>query len=86
MLGPGCANCKRLEANAREAVVMDGIEAEVVKVTDCGQSHRGPSPHGSREVGAGPDYRRAELAPPARSMSASWAAPSRPRSARATAK
>ena len=34
----------------------------------------------------GPDYRTGELAPPERSMSASCAAPSRPRSARATAK
>ena len=34
VLGPGCANCKRLEANAREAVAMAGVEAEVVKVTD----------------------------------------------------
>jgi small redox-active disulfide protein 2 len=34
VLGPGCANCKRLEALAREAVVMAGVEAQVVKVTD----------------------------------------------------
>ena len=34
VLGPGCANCKRLEANAREAVAMAGVEAEVVKVVD----------------------------------------------------
>lgn len=34
VLGPGCNNCKRLEANAREAVTMAGIEADVVKVTD----------------------------------------------------
>ena len=37
VLGPGCANCKRLEANAREAVAMAGVEAEVVKVTDYRQ-------------------------------------------------
>jgi small redox-active disulfide protein 2 len=37
VLGPGCANCVRLEANAREAVVMAGVEAEVVKVTDFRQ-------------------------------------------------
>lgn len=37
VLGPGCANCKRLEANAREAVMMAGVEAEVVKVTDYRQ-------------------------------------------------
>ncbi len=34
VLGPGCANCKALEKNAREAVMMAGVEAEVVKVTD----------------------------------------------------
>ena len=34
VLGSGCANCKTLEANAREAVAMAGAQAEVVKVTD----------------------------------------------------
>ena len=34
VLGSGCANCKALEANAREAVAMAGVQAEVVKVTD----------------------------------------------------
>jgi small redox-active disulfide protein 2 len=34
VLGPGCPNCVRLEANAREAVAMAGVEAEIVKVTD----------------------------------------------------
>jgi small redox-active disulfide protein 2 len=34
VLGPGCANCQRLETNAREAVGMSGVEAEVVHVTD----------------------------------------------------
>ena len=34
VLGPGCANCLNLERNAREAVVMAGVEAEVVHVTD----------------------------------------------------
>jgi small redox-active disulfide protein 2 len=34
VLGPGCANCRRLEAAAREAVVMAGVEAEVRHVTD----------------------------------------------------
>lgn len=34
VLGPGCANCQRLERNAREAVAMAGVEAEVVHVTD----------------------------------------------------
>jgi small redox-active disulfide protein 2 len=34
VLGPGCNNCQRLEKNAREAVAMAGVEAEVVHVTD----------------------------------------------------
>ncbi len=34
VLGPGCNNCKRVEANAREAIAMAGVEAEVVHVTD----------------------------------------------------
>lgn len=34
VLGPGCSNCQRLEALAREAVVNLGLEAEVEKVTD----------------------------------------------------
>jgi small redox-active disulfide protein 2 len=34
VLGPGCANCINLEKNAREAVAMAGVEAEVVHVTD----------------------------------------------------
>ena len=34
VLGHGCANCQKLEENAREAVAMAGVEAEVMKVTD----------------------------------------------------
>ena len=34
VLGSGCPNCRRLEANAREAVSLAGIEAEIVHVTD----------------------------------------------------
>lgn len=37
VLGPGCANCRKLEEVAREAVAATGVEAEVVKVTDMGQ-------------------------------------------------
>lgn len=33
ILGPGCANCKRLEAVTREVVTSLGIEAEFEKVT-----------------------------------------------------
>ena len=34
VLGPGCNNCRRLEAAAREAVTMAGVEAEIRHVTD----------------------------------------------------
>lgn len=34
ILGPGCSNCKKLEAVAREAVAALGVEAEISKVTD----------------------------------------------------
>lgn len=34
VLGSGCNNCRRLEANARDAAVMTGVEADVRHVTD----------------------------------------------------
>lgn len=34
VLGPGCVNCQRVEANAREAVAMAGVAAEIRHVTD----------------------------------------------------
>lgn len=34
VLGPGCDNCKKLEALARKAIAGLGVEAEVIKVTD----------------------------------------------------
>ena len=34
ILGPGCANCRKLEAVAREAAAGAGVEAEFVKVSD----------------------------------------------------
>lgn len=37
VLGPGCANCKRLEQTAQRAVNSLGVEAQVEKVTDYGQ-------------------------------------------------
>lgn len=34
VLGPGCSNCKKLEATVHKALEELGIEAEVVKVTE----------------------------------------------------
>lgn len=34
ILGPGCKNCKKLEANTKEAVEELGIDASIEKVTD----------------------------------------------------
>lgn len=34
VLGSGCANCVNLETNAREAVALAGVEAEVIHVYD----------------------------------------------------
>jgi small redox-active disulfide protein 2 len=42
VLGSGCANCKRLEANARKAVEELQIEAEIEKVTDMGEIMKWP--------------------------------------------
>ena len=32
--GPGCANCRKLEEIAREALMRAGVAGEVLKVTD----------------------------------------------------
>lgn len=34
ILGSGCANCKKLEANAREALQQMGVLADIIKVED----------------------------------------------------
>jgi small redox-active disulfide protein 2 len=42
VLGSGCANCKRLEANARKVVESLAIEAEIEKVTDYAEIMKWP--------------------------------------------
>ena len=37
VLGPGCANCRKLEEVAREAVASVGAQAEITKVTDMNE-------------------------------------------------
>jgi small redox-active disulfide protein 2 len=37
ILGSGCSNCKRVEAIARQAAEMLGMQAEFIKVTDYNQ-------------------------------------------------
>lgn len=37
VLGPGCANCKKVEAIARQAVASLSLEAQFIKVTDYGE-------------------------------------------------
>lgn len=37
VLGPGCANCKKLEEVVQQAVAALAVEADVVKVTDMQQ-------------------------------------------------
>jgi small redox-active disulfide protein 2 len=34
ILGSGCANCKRLEALAHQAIDQMGVQAEIIKVTE----------------------------------------------------
>lgn len=42
VLGPGCANCKKVEAIARQATEMMGQQAEFIKVTDYGEITKYP--------------------------------------------
>jgi len=34
VLGPGCDNCKKVEAQAKQAVANLGVEATIVKIVD----------------------------------------------------
>ena len=40
ILGPGCANCRKLEAVARDAASVAGVQAEFEKVSDMKQIMR----------------------------------------------
>ena len=40
VLGPGCANCHKMEELARQAVKDLGLAVEVVKITDIGDIAR----------------------------------------------
>lgn len=42
VLGSGCANCKRLEANVRKVVENNGIDAQIEKVTDYAEIMKYP--------------------------------------------
>ncbi len=42
VLGPGCQNCKNLEAVARKAAANFGMQAEFVKVTDWDEIQKYP--------------------------------------------
>jgi len=37
ILGTGCAKCQKLEANAKKAVELSGVDAAISKVTDINQ-------------------------------------------------
>ncbi|OGO59648.1 MAG: glutaredoxin [Chloroflexi bacterium RBG_19FT_COMBO_47_9] len=42
VLGSGCENCKKVEEIARKVVVMMGMQAEVIKVTDWAEIKKYP--------------------------------------------
>lgn len=42
ILGPGCDNCKNVEAVTRQAVASMGMQAEIIKVTEWVEIKRYP--------------------------------------------
>jgi small redox-active disulfide protein 2 len=42
VLGPGCDNCKKVEALVRQAVASLAVEAQIQKVTDRAEIHAYP--------------------------------------------
>lgn len=42
VLGSGCANCKKVEATARQVITALGLEADVIKVTEYADIMRYP--------------------------------------------
>ena len=42
VLGPGCQNCKNVEATTRKALANFGMEAEVIKVTEWPEIQKYP--------------------------------------------
>lgn len=42
VLGPGCANCKRLEQIVRQVFERENIDAEILKVSDFGEIMKYP--------------------------------------------
>ena len=42
VLGPGCENCKNVEGIVRKTVVMMGMQADVIKVTDWSEIRKYP--------------------------------------------
>jgi small redox-active disulfide protein 2 len=42
VLGPGCDNCKKVEATARSAIARMQVEAQVEKITEYAAIHKYP--------------------------------------------
>jgi hypothetical protein len=52
VLGSGCANCKKLEALAHQAMESMSLEAQIIKVTDLTMSHSPYMVVGDRDASA----------------------------------